>query len=171
MAWTSFLKPPAFDGDWPNYDGLRALISPDVTSLHVSDAYLGQLPIAPEAEKTVIRKLKAEDLDIQTDERFDENAADYDQSLVDDVLVLMMHESMDILCLTVPQLLEQSEIEVSTQVQLIDWEKKRAFHIGEAIAKLAEIIAIAASTVPTVQGRQLPFGPVGTKRPPENRWR
>ena len=30
------------------YDAVRALIAPDVTDVHVSDAYLSQQPFAPE---------------------------------------------------------------------------------------------------------------------------
>ena len=40
-----------------HYDGVRGLIAPDVTSEHISDAYLSQRPFAPEAERTVRKRL------------------------------------------------------------------------------------------------------------------
>ena len=141
-----------------HYDAVRALISPDVTSAHVSDAYLGQLPIAPEAEKKVLRKLVKAGVDVDS----------LSTDLKEDVTVAMMHECLAILCLTVPQILEQSEIEVSTEMQEIDWKEKRAYHLEEVSDKIAEIIADSIPTEPVVTGRRLPFGRVGTQRPPEN---
>ena len=155
-----------------DYSGIRALIGPDVTPAHVSDVYLGQLPIVPTAEKAVVRKLKAADVDIAPLFPVDISGLTEAQlSLREAIKVAMMHECMVTLCLTVPQLLEQSEIEVSTEVQSIDWEKKRAFHLGEVVEQIANIISDSASTQKPVTGRQLPFGRVGTERPPENQWR
>ena len=47
-----------------HYDAVRALIAPDVTAAHISDAYLSQPPFAPEAEREVRKRLRAAKVDV-----------------------------------------------------------------------------------------------------------
>lgn len=103
------------------YDAVRALIAPDITVLHISDAYLSQLPFAPAAEKQVCQKLASEGIDIDT----------YTDDTLEDARLAMMHACAAVLCLTAPQLIRQSALQVSTEVQRIDWKVKREFHLSE----------------------------------------
>ena len=103
------------------YDAVRALIAPDITELHISDAYLSQLPFAPAAEKQVRQKLASVGIDIDT----------YTDDTLEDARLAMMHACAAVLCLTAPQLIRQSALQVSTEVQRIDWKVKREFHLSE----------------------------------------
>lgn len=141
----------------PNhYDAIRALIAPDVTEAHIANGYLSQLPFAPEAEKEVRRKLAAEGIDVDT----------LEGDTLDDARLAMMHECAAVLCLTAPQLLRQTELQVSTEVQSIDWKEKREFHLGKADEKLNDIITDfeGDSSIGKIRKRLNPFIAVGTKR-------
>lgn len=151
------------------YDGIRALIAPDVTEAHISNGYLSQLPFAPEAEKEIRRRLAAEGIDV------DALAGD----ALEDAILAMMHECAAVLCLTAPQLLRQMGLQVSTEVQRIDWKEKREFHLSQADSKTNEVKTKVESdgttstgqpggrpsgSVETGRKRLNPFGAVGTKR-------
>ena len=139
-----------------HYDGVRGLIAPDVTDEIVSDDYLSQRPFAPEAERKVRKRLRASDVDVD--------------SLTGDALenarLAMMHECAAVLCLTAPQQLRQTLIQVQTQVQEIDWQEKRAFHLAEADELVIDIIenAAEAGSSSSKRTRGNPFGAVGTQR-------
>ena len=102
----------------------------------------------------MLRRLKAAGIDVAT----------LTGESLEDAEVAAMHECVAILCITMPQILRQTEIEVDVSVQEIDWEKSRAFHLGESGEKIAQIIA---DNKPQKQltGRKLPMGAVGTERP------
>lgn len=112
-----------------HYDAVRGLIAPDVTAAHISDEYLSQLPFAPAAEKEVRRRVELSGVDIDS----------LDAETVEDVRLAMMHACAAVLCLTAPQLLRQSGLQVSTEVQRVDWQAKREFHLAEVGSKLEEI--------------------------------
>ena len=139
-----------------HYDGVRGLIAPDVTAEIMSDDYLSQRPFAPEAERKVRKRLRAADVDVD--------------SLTGDALenarLAMMHECAAVLCLTAPQQLRQTLIQVQTEVQSIDWQEKRAFHLAEADELVIDIIenAAEAGSASTKRTRRNPFGAVGTER-------
>ena len=140
-----------------HYDAVRGLIAPDVTSEHISDAYLSQQPFAPDAERQVRKRLSAVGIDVDVltgDAR-------------DDALLGMMHLCVAELSLTVPQVLRSTQLEILTEVQSIDWKEKRAFHLSKVEEKIAEVIeSIATSdSAPKTGRRRLPFGAVGTERP------
>ncbi len=148
-----------------HYDAIRALIAPDVTEAHISNGYLSQLPFAPEAEKEVRRRLAAQGIDVGT------LAGD----TLEDAILAMMHECAAVLCLTAPQMLRQMGLQVSTEVQRIDWKEKREFHLSQADSKANEVkikIESGGTTsttgqpgaVETGRKRLNPFGAVGTKR-------
>ena len=139
-----------------HYDGVRGLIAPDITAEHISDAYLSQRPFAPEAERKVRKRLRAAGVDVD---------ALTGESL-EDARLAMMHECASVLCLTAPQQLRQTLIQVVTEVQNIDWKEKRAFHLGEADELVTDIVetAAAAGNASTQRRRGSPFGAVGTQR-------
>ena len=138
-----------------HYDAVRGLIAPDVTEEHISDDYLSQQPFAPDAERQVRKRLSAEGIDVDTltgDDR-------------DDALLAMMHQAAAELCLTAAQMIRQTQLEVVTEVQRIEWKEKRAFHLSKVEEKVADVIQNAAtSEKETVRGRSVPFAAVGTKR-------
>ena len=101
-----------------HYDAVRGLLSPDVTAEHISDAYLSQQPFAPEAERHVRKRLSAEGIDV--------DALTGDAR--EDALLGMMHACAAELCLTAPQMIRQTQLQVVTEVQSIDWKEKRSFH-------------------------------------------
>ena len=139
-----------------HYDAVRALIAPDVTAAHISDAYLSQQPFAPEAEREVRKRLRAAKVDVAglTGENR-ENAR-----------LAMMHECASVLCLTAPQLLRQTELQVVTEVQAVDWKEKRQFHSAKVNGLIDDIVkSVAADTPSASRSRALPFGAVGTQRP------
>ena len=139
-----------------HYDGVRGLIAPDVTDEIVSDTYLSQRPFAPEAERKVRKRLRAAGVDVD--------------SLTGDALenarLAMMHECAAVLCLTAPQLLRQTLIQVQTQVQEINWQEKRAFHLAEADELVNDVIenAAEAGSASSKRTRRNPFGTVGKER-------
>jgi hypothetical protein len=150
-----------------HYDAIRALIAPDVTEAHISNGYLSQLPFAPEAEKEVRRRLTAQGIDVDT----------LSKDAIEDARLAMMHECAAVLCLTAPQLLRQMGLQVSTEVQRIDWKEKREFHLSEADSKINDVKTNAESggttstgqpgsrpSVGTGRTRLNPFGAVGTKQ-------
>ena len=138
-----------------HYDAVRALIAPDVTDAHISDAYLSQQPFAPEAERKVRKRLVAAGVDM----------ARLTGDVLADARLAMMHECASVLCLTAPQLLRQTELQVVTEVQSVDWKEKRQFHQSQVIELVDDVIASFETRVRTQQpSRALPFGAVGTQR-------
>ena len=140
-----------------HYDGVRALVDPQVTAEHISDDYLSQLPIAPEAERKVRKRLSAAGVDVDTLTGEDR----------DNALLAMMHECAAVLCLTAPQLLRETLIQVVTEMQSVDWEKKRAFHLAESDEITLDVIENTATpgSASSSRKRRNPFGAVGTERP------
>ena len=139
-----------------HYDAVRGLIAPDVTAEHISDAYLSQQPFAPDAERQVRKRLSAVNIDVDTltgDAR-------------DDALLGMMHQCASELCLTAPQMIRQTQLQVVTEVQSIDWKEKRAFHLTKVEEKIVDIVESTAASGGTSKTgkRRLPFGAVGTER-------
>ncbi|MDE0398879.1 MAG: hypothetical protein OXL96_13875 [Candidatus Poribacteria bacterium] len=139
-----------------HYDGLRALIAPDVTSEHFSDAYLSQRAYAPAAERKVRKRLRTAGVDV--DDLTGEN--------LEDARLAMMHECAAVLCLTAPQQVRQTLIQVQTEVQEIDFQEKRSFHLGEADELINDIIEdVELGKAVSTRKRLMPFGAVGTLRP------
>ena len=140
-----------------HYNAVRGLIAPDVTATHISDDYLSQQPFAPDAEREVRKRLKSAGIDVEAltgDNR-------------DDALLAMMHQCASELCLTSAQMVRQTQLEIVTEVQKIDWKEKRAFHQLKVSEKVSDIVVnVATSDGVLKQGtrRQLPFGAVGTAR-------
>lgn len=139
-----------------HYDGVRGLIAPDVTAEHISDAYLSQRPFAPEAERKVRKRLNAAGVDVDS----------LTGDALEDARLAMMHECAAVLCLTAPQQLRQTLIQVQTEVQSIDWQEKRAFHLAEADELVIDTIenAAEAGSDSSKRTRRNPFGAVGTER-------
>lgn len=140
-----------------HYDAVRGLIAPDVTSVHISDTYLSQQPFAPDAERQIRKRLSAVNIDVDTltgDAR-------------DDALLGMMHQCASELCLTAPQMIRQTQLQVVTEVQSINWKEKRAFHLTKVEEKIADVVESAATSgsASRKRTRRLPFGAVGTERP------
>ena len=140
-----------------DYNGIRGLIAPDITAEHISDDYLSQRPFAPEAERKVRKRLKNAGVDVDT----------LTGDALEDARLAMMHECAAVLCLTAPQQLRQNLIQVTTEVQEIDWKEKRMFHLSEADELVNDIIENAAATgsASSNRTRRNPFGAVGTQRP------
>ena len=150
------------------YDGIRGLIAPDITNVHISNQYLSQLPFVPAAEREVRRRLAADGIDVDT----------LTGEAREDAILAMMHECAAVLCLTAPQLLRQMGLQVSTEVQRIDWKEKREFHLSQVDSKINDVKTNADSdgttaipgqpggrpSVGTGRTRLNPFGAVGTKR-------
>ena len=138
-----------------HYDAVRGLIAPDVTAEHISDDYLSQQPFAPDAEREVRKRLRAESVDVDS----------LTGEALDVARLAMIHQCASELCLTAPQVLRQTQIEVQTEVQSINWKEKRAFHLVKVSEKVADVIQNAATSgKETVRGRSVPFAAVGTKR-------
>ncbi|MYC74950.1 hypothetical protein F4X10_06595 [Candidatus Poribacteria bacterium] len=140
-----------------HYDAVRGLIAPDVTASHISDAYLSQQPFAPDAERQVRKRLSAEGIDVDTLTGDDREVA----------LLAMMHACAAELSLTVPQILRTTQLEILTEVQSIDWQEKRAFHLSKVEEKIAEVVESVVSTSGSASSkgtRRLPFAAVGTER-------
>ena len=139
-----------------HYDGVRALIAPDVTAEHISDAYLSQPGLAPEAERQVRKRLTAANIDVDT--LTGEN--------LEITRLAMMHECMAVLCLTAPQQLRQTLIQVQTENQQIDWKEKQAFHLAKADEITLDVIENTATpgSASSSRKRRNPFGAVGTER-------
>ena len=138
------------------YDGVRGLIAPDVTAEHISDEYLSQRPFAPEAERKVRKRLAAAGVDVDS----------LTGESLEDARLAMMHECAAVLCLTAPQQLRQTLIQVQTENQQVDWQEKRAFHLAEADELVNDIVenAAEAGSASSKRRRGNPFGAVGTSR-------
>ena len=141
----------------PHYNAVRGLIAPDVTEVHISDDYLSQQPFAPDAEREVRKRLKAVGIDVDT----------LTGDNLEDARLMMMHQCASELCLTAAQLIRQTQLEVVTEVQWIDWKEKRAFHLTKVEDKFADLVEnVPTSERSSKKGtRRLPFGAVGTERP------
>ena len=140
-----------------HYDAVRGLIAPDVTAVQISDAYLSQQPFAPDAERQVRKRLSAMGIDV--------DALTGDDREV--TLLAMMHQCAAELCLTAPQMIRQTQLQVVTEVQTINWQEKRAFHltkVEEKVADVVESVATADGTSSKGTRRKLPFDAVGTER-------
>ena len=139
-----------------DYNSVRGLIAPDVTAEHISDAYLAQQPFVPEAERTVRKRLSAAGVDVDT----------LTGDNLDDARLAMMHECVATLCLTAPQQIRQSALQVQTEVQRIDWQAKQQFHLAKVDALVNDIIenVKAGNRVASKRIRRHPFGAVGTHR-------
>ena len=139
-----------------HYDGVRGLIAPDVTAEHISDDYLSQRPFAPEAERKVRKRLNAAGVDVDS----------LTGESLEDARLAMMHECAAVLCLTAPQQLRQTLIQVVTEVQNVDWKEKRMFHLGEADELVNDIVenVAEAGSASSQRRRGNPFGAVGTQR-------
>ena len=139
-----------------HYDGVRVLIAPDVTSAHISDAYLSQSALAPAAERKVRKRLTTARINVDT----------LTGESLEDARLAMMHECAAVLCLTAPQLLRESGLTVQTEVQQVEWKEKRAFHLAEADELVNDIVenASVAGSASSNRKRRNPFGAVGTQR-------
>ena len=148
-----------------HYDAVRALIAPNITSAHISDAYLGQLPIVPEAERNIRKRLARQGIVLNADGTRNEKTGDaISEDVQEDILLAMIHECMVVLSIVIPQQTREDMLEIVTEVQKIDWKAKQAFHIGEVDEKLSNIVDTLTPATSSVQGRSLPMGPVGTQR-------
>ena len=140
-----------------HYDGVRGLIAPEVTVEHISDDYLSQRPFAPEAERKVRKRLNAAGIDVDS----------LTGESLEDARLAMMHECAAVLCLTAPQQLRQTLIQVVTENQQVDWQEKRTFHLAEANELVNDVVenAAEAGSASSKRTRGNPFGAVGTERP------
>ena len=140
-----------------HYDGVRGLIAPDITAEHISDDYLSQRPFAPEAERKVRKRLNAAGINVDS----------LTGESLEDARLAMMHECAAVLCLTAPQQLRQTLIQVVTENQQIDWQEKRTFHLAEAAELVNDVVentAAVPGSASTKRTRRNPFGAVGTER-------
>ncbi len=140
-----------------HYDAVRGLIAPDVTSDHISDAYLSQDPFAPDAEREVRKRLRAESVDVDS----------LTGEALDVARLAMIHQCVSELCVVAAQILQQDQIEIVTRVQEINWKEKRAFHLSKVTEKVADVVTEVqqeGSTAVSQTQRKLPFGAVGTER-------
>ena len=140
-----------------HYDAVRGLIAPDVTAEHISDAYLSQDPFAPDAEREVRKRLRAENIDADT----------LTGEALDVARLAMIHQLVSELCVVAAQILQQDQIEIVTRVQEINWKEKRAFHVAKVTEKVADVVTEVqqeGSTAVSQTTRKLPFGAVGTER-------
>lgn len=148
-----------------HYDAVRALISPDVTSVHISDAFLGQITITPDAERNIRKRLAAEGIVLSSNgTQNTKTGTAIPEGVQTDILLAMIHECMSNLSLVIPQMMRQEQLVVTTEVQKIDWEAKQAFHIGKVDEKLVDIVDALTPESPSIHGRSLPMGAVGTLR-------
>ena len=139
-----------------HYDAVRGLIAPDVTAEHISDDYLSQQPFAPDAEREVRKRLRAESVDVDS----------LSGEALDVARLAMMHQCVSELCVVAAQILQQDQIEVVTRVQEINWKEKRAFHLAKVTEKVADVVTEVqeSDAVVSQTKRKLPFGAVGTER-------
>ena len=139
-----------------DYNAIRGLIAPDVTAAHISDAYLGQQPFAPEAERTVRKRLAAATIDVDT----------LTGEVLKDARLAMLHECAATLCLTAPQQIRQAALQVQTEVQTVDWQAKQAFHLAKVDELVNDIIenVTKKGNDSAPRTRRTPFGAVGTQR-------
>lgn len=141
-----------------HHNAIRGLIAPDITEVHISDEYLLQLPFVPAAEKEVRRRLAADGIDVDT----------LTSGILEDAVLAMIHQCAALLCITAPQLLRQTALQVSAEIQRIDWKEKRAFHLSEVDKKINDVKSKFGTeqpeTVDAQRSRLNPFRAVGTKR-------
>lgn len=139
-----------------HYAAVRALISPDVTAVHLPDAYLSQAPFAPAAVRVIEKRLSGIDVQELTGDAREE------------AILAMLHQCAAELCVSVPQLVRQTQLQVVVEVQTIDWQAKRAFHLAKVDACVASVVSCVSGTSggPEQQRarRGLPFGAIGTYR-------
>ena len=140
-----------------HYNAVRGLIAPDVTAEHISDDYLSQDPFAPDAEREVRKRLRAESVDVDS----------LSGEALDVARLAMIHQCVSELCVVAAQILQQDQIEIVTRVQEINWKEKRAFHVARVTEKVADVVAEVQESEAVVSQtkRKLPFGSVGTERP------
>ena len=141
-----------------HYDAVRGLIAPDVTAEHISDDYLSQDPFAPDAERTVRKRLSGRRALMWTalTGRCAEDALDRNDAS-------MCSE----LCVVAAQILQQDQIEIVTRVQEINWKEKRAFHLAKVTEKVSDVVESVVESggaSKTETRRKLPFAAVGTER-------
>ena len=139
-----------------HYNAVRGLLSPDVTSDHISDDYLSQDPFAPDAEREVRKRLRAESVDVDS----------LTGEALDVARLAMIHQCVSELCVVAAQILQQDQIEIVTRVQEINWKEKRSFHLAKVSEKVADVVMEHQDGSPAVSQtkRKLPFGSVGTER-------
>ena len=139
-----------------HYDAVRGLIAPDVTADHISDDYLGRQPFAPDAEREVRKRLRAESVDV--------DALDPTSEAYEVALLAMMHQCASELCVVAAQILQSDQIEIVTRVQEINWKEKRAFHQAKVTEKVSDVVTeVQASRTPvgSQTKRRVPFAVVG----------
>ena len=137
-----------------HYDAVRGLIAPDVTADHISDAYLSQQPFAPDAEREIRKRLRAENIDADT----------LTGEALEVARLAMMHQCASELCVVAAQILQSDQIEIVTRVQEINWKEKRAFHQAKVTEKVADVVTeVQASRTPvgSQTKRRVPFAVVG----------
>ena len=91
----------------------------------------------------------------------------YGENALEIALWAMEHRCAANLALVVPQIIQSDQIEINTRVQQIDWEKKRAYHLGEVAEKVADVVESVVESggaSKTETRRKLPFAAVGTER-------
>ena len=139
-----------------HYNAVRGLLSPDVTSDHISDDYLSQDPFAPDAEREVRKRLRAESVDVDS----------LTGEALDVARLAMIHQCVSELCVVAAQILQQDQIEIVTRVQEINWKEKRSFHLAKVSEKVADVVTEVqeSDAVVSQTKRRLPFGSVGTER-------
>jgi hypothetical protein len=141
-----------------HYNAVRGLIAPDVTADHISDDYLSQQPFAPDAEREVRKRLRAENIDVDA----------LTGEPLEVARLAMMHQCASELCVVAAQILQSDQIEVVTRVQEINWQEKRAFHLAKVTEKVSDVVTevqASGSPVGSQTKRRLPFAAVGTERP------
>ena len=148
------MTPTVFTSQY--YDAARGLIGPDVAAVHIPDAYLSQQPFAPDAEYQVRKRLSAVDIDVDTLTGDARNNA----------ILAMIHQCVSELCLSAPQMIRQTQLQVVTEVQSIDWKDKRAFHLTKVEEKIADVVESVSKSDGASKKvtRRLPFAAVGTER-------
>ncbi|MDE0681611.1 MAG: hypothetical protein OXI63_01730 [Candidatus Poribacteria bacterium] len=139
-----------------HYDAVRGLIAPDVTADHISDAYLSQQPFAPDAEREVRKRLRAENIDADA----------LTGEALEVARLAMTHQCASELCVVAAQILQSDQIEIGTRVQEINWKEKRAFHQAKVTEKVSDVVIEVQAESPVVSQtkRRLPFGAAGTER-------
>ena len=122
---------------------------------HISDAYLSQQPFAPEAERTIRKRLRAAKIDVDA----------LTGDALADARLAMLHACASVLCLTAPQMVRPIAIADRHGSQSIDWQEKMQFHDAKVNGLVDDIIeSVEGECSPTKRTRALPFGAVGTVR-------
>ncbi len=136
------------------YNAVRGLIAPDVTAEHISDDYLSQDPFAPDAEREVRKRLRAENIDVDT----------LTGEPLEVARLAMIHQCASELCVVAAQILQSDQLDVVTRVQEIDWKEKRAFHLSKVTEKIVDVVTevqVSGSPSGSQTKRRLPFSTVG----------